>query len=157
MDTNGQTVTVALTETGIGKVAAGIPVDARTNFENNEAFDNAIDGNFIQVRFNAKINGNAYMDSLISNTAKLKYNNGSFAMDKEIDSTDEIEITTGGKTFTRINPSKNKLAGAGFLLLEDGQEKVWSEDLIAANKATGDNKYKFVNPVSGAPIKLVSN
>ncbi|GEM_PF-7107935 len=156
MDTNGQTVTVALTETGIGKVAAGIPVDARTNFENNEAFDNAIDGNFIQVRFNAKINGNAYMDSLISNTAKLKYNNGSFAMDKEIDSTDEIEITTGGR-LSRESTLPRILAGAGFLLLEDGQEKVWSEDLITANKATGDNKYNFVNPVSGAPIKLVSN
>lgn len=163
---DGQKVIVELTETGIAKIAADVPVANRNKatVDGDNETPNTDDAPFIQVDIQAKINSTAKLVTDIKNHTTIDYDNKKDGnkTPKPTNPSQDVIVYTGGRTFVKVdaNDANTKLAGAEFDLLDaEGKAVVWTEDLIAANKAAEgqDNAGKFTGEITpGAPIKLKS-
>ena len=160
----GQKLTVSLTEAGIAKIAAGVPLanrDKATVDGTGEEATNTDAKPFIQVNVKGKINSTAKLIKDIENQTKIEFDNKKDGnkKPKSTPPSEKVKVFTGGRKFKKIEKGTNKaLAGAEFDLLDKNDQPVlWTDDLIAANLAKGANADKFVNVAAGQPVKFKSN
>ncbi|MEG3293680.1 SpaH/EbpB family LPXTG-anchored major pilin [Streptococcus suis] len=160
---NSRKLTVALTESGIAKVAKYREDNADANFVGSNAIADATDGAFVVVELDTVLNEKAVPGKAIENETTITYDNpyNQDGQPKETPPSDRPEAHEGGKRFVKVD-AKNKtkkLAGAEFELYSDSsatQAVVWTQKMIDANKAETDNAAKFKNVAVGQAVVLVS-
>lgn len=94
-------------------------------------------GGFLDVEIKAMINDSATMGTKISNTFTLNYDNttNNTADSKSLTS-NEVNVHTGGKIFTKVAGDKSTtgLPGAQFTIKAGTGNLQWTPELVAANK-----------------------
>ena len=147
----GQTVTIALKDAGIAKLAPGQKVIASVD---------------------TVINKDAVMGLEIPNNFTLEYghNPNSTGKKEKLPENEEPKVVTGGKKFKKvIEGTETALEDAVFKLRDDQTDAKWTAELIEANKvAIDDGKFATENagaytatsatnqPTAGQPIYLRS-
>lgn len=181
--TAGATVKVSFTKTGLEKIRNLVKDEVVANdgtktykqksnvtltpsSEIETVTENTLAKAHISVELVTSINETAVMGAEIKNDTQITFDNTpnqtkdpKTTPPGDTPHTDEPRVTTGGKKFKKVETGKTDgLAGAEFELYEaDGSTPVkWTEDLIKANKATTDNKEKFISAQVDQPIKLKS-
>ena len=158
-------VTVALTEEGLEKLATvGLEKRDLAIVDGEGETENSAEKPFVEVHIKAKINDTAKLITDIGNKTHIEYDNKKDGHKEEkpkpTDPSEEVKVYTGGHTFVKVDATDVKvtLKGAEFELLDaDGQAVKWTDELIAANKATSDNAGQYVAPAAGQPIKFKSD
>lgn len=159
---NGK-VTVALTKSGIDKIAKAVAIEKRDTVTldgKGEVTENTDTNPFIQVTINAKINEKAQLATDIDNQVKIDFDNtpGTNDQIREGKESGKVIVFTGGKKFKKVDATtKEALAGAEFTLLDANKIEVkWTDELLKANDAA-IKAGKFVDAGVGKDIVLKSS
>ena len=162
-DQTSRKLTVALTATGIAKVAKYREDNAGANFVGSDAIADAKDGAFVVVELDTVLNEKAVPGKAIENETTITYDNpyNQDGKPKETPPSDRPETHEGGRRFVKVDATNKtkKLEGAEFELYSDSNAThavVWTQKMIDANKATTDNAAKFKNVAVGQAVVLVS-
>ena len=121
---------IALTATGMNKIATAIGAESYSNY-------------MLRVYFNAQINANAEMGSEIPNKAELKYVN---AVNVEFDKESDVPVvTTGGINLLKVDATDKTIA------LANATFEVYRPATAEEINAGGDN----LNTITGVADKVV--
>ncbi len=157
---NGELFEVTLTEDGINKL------DASYQAMKGKAGDKEVK---LYATVDTVINEDAKMGTAIPNTFDLTFKIKN-QEEKSKKPNEEPKVKTGGKKFVKVAESDltKKLAGAVFELYDGDTQVMWTDALIAANKAAieagkfatdknGTPTSGTVAPTAGQPIYLLSD
>ena len=134
VDTAGANISLTLTQSGLTKLKenVGTTPTAATDLANVTTA-----GGFLDVEVKAIINDTAAMGSEIPNNFTLSYDNTTNGTgDPKTLTSNEVNVHTGGKIFTKIagDSSTTGLLGAQFTIQAGTENLQWTPELAAANK-----------------------